>query len=155
MQAWVVANPAPIDAGPLRRVERELPEPGPGQVRVRVVCCGGCRPDLHLAEGDLPPRGPAVPPGQEVGGIVDALGKGASRFAMGERIGVAWLGRTDGSCRYCRRGAENLCTSPLFTGWTSTVATPTPAWPTSASPTGCRTPWTTNRPRRCCAPASS
>jgi alcohol dehydrogenase, propanol-preferring len=117
MQAWVVAAPGPIDGGPLRRVERDLPEPGPGQLRVRVVCCGVCRTDLHLTEGDLPPRRPAVTPGHEVVGLVDALGEGASRFAVGERIGVAWLGATDGGCRFCRRGDENLCTSPLFTGW--------------------------------------
>ncbi|NYJ08755.1 zinc-dependent alcohol dehydrogenase family protein [Petropleomorpha daqingensis] len=117
MRAWVVETPAPIDAGPLRRVERELPSPGPGQVRVRVLCCGVCRTDLHLAEGDLPPRRPRVTPGHEVVGVVDALGPAASRFAVGERIGVAWLGHTDGSCRYCRRGDENLCAAPLFTGW--------------------------------------
>jgi alcohol dehydrogenase, propanol-preferring len=117
VQAWVVDVPAPVDAGPLRRVERETPRPGPGQVRVRITCCGVCRTDLHLAEGDLPPRRPAVTPGHEVVGIVDAVGEGASRFAVGERIGVAWLGRTDGSCRFCRRGDENLCTSTLFTGW--------------------------------------
>jgi alcohol dehydrogenase, propanol-preferring len=117
VQAWVVDVPAPVDAGPLRRIERETPRPGPGQVRVRITCCGVCRTDLHLAEGDLPPRRPAVTPGHEVVGIVDAVGEGASRFAVGERIGVAWLGRTDGSCRFCRRGDENLCTSTLFTGW--------------------------------------
>jgi propanol-preferring alcohol dehydrogenase len=117
VQAWVVQTPAPVDAGPLRRVERELPEPGPGQVRVRISCCGVCRTDLHLAEGDLPPRRPAVTPGHEVVGTVEAPGEGASRFAVGDRIGVAWLGRTDGSCRYCRRGDENLCTGPVFTGW--------------------------------------
>jgi propanol-preferring alcohol dehydrogenase len=117
VKAWVVASPAPIDAGPLRRVERELPEPGPRQVRLRVACCGVCRTDLHLAEGDLPPRRPAVTPGHEIVGIVDARGQGASRFAVGERIGGAWLGCTDGSCRYCRRGAENLCLNPVFTGW--------------------------------------
>jgi alcohol dehydrogenase, propanol-preferring len=117
VQSWVVDAPAPIDAGPLRRVERELPAPGPGEVRVRVACCGVCRTDLHLAEGDLSPRRPAVTPGHEVVGVVDALGPGASRFSAGERIGVAWLGRTDGGCRYCRRGDENLCASPEFTGW--------------------------------------
>jgi propanol-preferring alcohol dehydrogenase len=117
VQAWVVGSPGPIDVGPLQLVERSLPRPGVGQVRVRVACCGVCRTDLHLAEGDLPPRRPAVTPGHEVVGVVDALGEGASRFTVGERIGVAWLGRTDGSCRYCRRSDENLCTSPLFTGW--------------------------------------
>jgi propanol-preferring alcohol dehydrogenase len=117
MQAWVVDHVAPIDDGPLRRVERELPLPGPGQVRARVSCCGVCRTDLHLAEGDLPPHRPATAPGHEVVGRVDALGTGASRFAIGDRIGVAWLGRTDGTCAYCRRGDENLCASPTFTGW--------------------------------------
>jgi propanol-preferring alcohol dehydrogenase len=115
--AWVVDTPRPIDAGPLRRVERPQPQPGPGQVRVAVTCCGVCRTDLHLAEGDLPPRRPDVTPGHEVVGRVDALGAGAQRFAVGERVGVPWLGRTDGSCRFCRRGDENLCTDPRFTGW--------------------------------------
>jgi propanol-preferring alcohol dehydrogenase len=117
VRAWVVESLAPVDAGPLARVDRELPEPRSGQVRLRVTCCGVCRTDLHLAEGDLPPRRPRVTPGHEVVGVVDALGPGTSRFAVGERIGVAWLGRTDGTCRYCRRGDENLCAAPLFTGW--------------------------------------
>jgi propanol-preferring alcohol dehydrogenase len=98
-------------------VRRPVPVPGPGQVRVRVSCCGVCRTDLHLAEGDLAPRRPEVVPGHEVVGVVEALGPGAGRFAIGERIGVAWLGRTDGSCRFCRRGDENLCLAPTFTGW--------------------------------------
>jgi alcohol dehydrogenase, propanol-preferring len=115
--AWVVDHVAPIDDGPLRRVERELPVPGRGQVRVRVSCCGVCRTDLHLAEGDLPPHRPATAPGHEVVGRVDAVGIGATRFTVGDRIGVAWLGRTDGTCAYCRRGDENLCASPTFTGW--------------------------------------
>jgi propanol-preferring alcohol dehydrogenase len=117
VQAWVVAAPGPVDGGALRRVERPLPEPGPGQVRVRVSCCGVCRTDLHLAEGDLPPRRPDVTLGHEVVGQVDAVGPGAERFAMGTRVGVAWLGGTDGSCRFCRRGDENLCSAPVFTGW--------------------------------------
>ena len=117
MRAWVVETPGPVDSGPLRRVDRPVPEPGIGQVRVRISCCGVCRTDLHLAEGDLPPRRPAVTPGHEVVGHVDALGPGAQRFSLGERVGVPWLGRTDGTCRYCRRGDENLCTRPLFTGW--------------------------------------
>lgn len=117
MRAWVVDAPAPVDAGPLRRVEREQPVPGPGQVRIDVVCCGVCRTDLHLAEGDLPPRRALVTPGHEVVGRVSALGAGAARFAVGDRVGVPWLGRTDGTCRFCRRGEENLCTDPVFTGW--------------------------------------
>ena len=117
MRAWVVGSTAPVDSGPLVRVEREPPEPAAGQVRVRITCCGVCRTDLHLAEGDLLPRRPGVTPGHEIVGVVDALGPGTSRFAVGERIGVAWLAHTDGSCRYCRRGDENLCVAPLFTGW--------------------------------------
>lgn len=117
MRAWVVDVPGVVDGQPLRRVERELPEPGPGQVRVRVACCGVCRTDLHLAEGDLPPRRARVTPGHEVVGRVEALGPGTTRFGVGDRIGVPWLAHTDGTCRFCRRGAENLCTGPLFTGW--------------------------------------
>jgi propanol-preferring alcohol dehydrogenase len=117
MWAWVVEAPAPIDRGPLRRVERDLPEPGPGQISVRVTCCGVCRTDLHLAEGDLPPRRPAVVPGHEVVGTVVVRGMGAARFAVGDRVGIPWLGATDGTCRFCRRGDENLCTGPSFTGW--------------------------------------
>jgi alcohol dehydrogenase, propanol-preferring len=117
VHAWIVDRPGPIATGPLRRIERAEPLPGPREVRVRVTCCGVCRTDLHLAEGDLPPRRHGVTPGHEIVGRVDALGPGASRFASGQRIGIPWLGRTDGTCRYCRRGAENLCLAPTFTGW--------------------------------------
>jgi alcohol dehydrogenase, propanol-preferring len=117
VRAWVVDRVGPIDDGPLIRVDRPEPEPGQGQVRVRVSCCGVCRTDLHLAEGDLPPRRPSVTPGHEVVGRVDAVGSGASRFAVGDRVGVPWLASTDGTCRFCRRGAENLCIGPRFTGW--------------------------------------
>jgi len=117
MRAWVVERPAPIDEQPLRQVERAEPEPATGQVRVRVSCCGVCRTDLHLAEGDLPPRRPEVAVGHEVVGRVDALGPGVSRFAVGDRLGVPWLAHTDGTCAFCRRGAENLCVQPQFTGW--------------------------------------
>ncbi len=117
MRAWVVERTAPIDEAPLRRVERDEPQPGAGQVRVRISCCGVCRTDLHLAEGDLPPRRPEVTVGHEIVGTVDAVGEGASRFAIGDRIGVPWLADTDRSCAFCRRGAENLCLHPQFTGW--------------------------------------
>jgi propanol-preferring alcohol dehydrogenase len=117
MRAWAVDHCAPIDEGPLTRVERELPVPSPGQIRVRVSCCGVCRTDLHLAEGDLPPKHPSVVPGHEIVGYVDALGEDAQRFSLGNRVGVPWLAGTDQSCRYCRRGDENLCEAPVFTGW--------------------------------------
>lgn len=121
MNTWIVDHCAPIDSsgggGAVRRVARERPEPGPGQVRVRVSCCGVCRTDLHLCEGDLDPRRAGVALGHEVVGQVDARGVGATRFAVGDRIGVPWLASTCGTCRYCRRGTENLCGHPQFTGW--------------------------------------
>jgi propanol-preferring alcohol dehydrogenase len=98
MRAWVVERPGPVATHPLRLVERPVPEPGPGQVRMRVSTCGVCRTDLHLVEGDLPPRHPGVVPGHEAVGRVEARGDGADRFAQGERVGVAWLGRTCGAC---------------------------------------------------------
>ena len=117
MRAWSVNSPGPIATGPLVRIERPDPVPDTGQVRVRVSCCGVCRTDLHLAEGDLRPRRHGVVPGHEVVGVVDAVGSGAHRFGLGQRIGVAWLAGTDGTCRFCRSGRENLCRSPSFTGW--------------------------------------
>src|SRR5438874_12540052 len=117
MQAWVVGEPGPIDGDPLRLVERPTPEPGPNEIRVRLSVCGVCRTDLHLAEGDLPLHHAAVVPGHEAVGVVDALGAGASRFGVGDRVGIAWLRWTCGSCRFCTRGDENLCVAPLFTGW--------------------------------------
>ena len=110
-------NPVPIDDGPLQQIDRDMPIPGPGKLRVRVSCCGVCRTDLHLAEGDLAPHRPATTPGHEVVGVVDELGAGCSRFTIGDRIGVAWLAETDQSCRFCRNGQENLCLNPSFTGW--------------------------------------
>jgi alcohol dehydrogenase, propanol-preferring len=117
MQAWVVDRPGPIDSGPLLRVEREVPEPGPGQVRLRISVCGVCRTDLHLAEGDLTPKHPRVVPGHEVVGVIDLLGPDCSRLGVGDRVGVPWLAHTCGVCRFCTSGRENLCVAPLFTGW--------------------------------------
>ena len=117
MRAWTVDQPSPADDGPLRLVERPRPDPGPGEVLVEVSVCGVCRTDLHLAEGDLTPRRHGVVPGHEVVGRVVALGAGARRFAVGDRVGVAWLRHTCGTCRFCRRGDENLCIDPRFTGW--------------------------------------
>jgi propanol-preferring alcohol dehydrogenase len=88
-----------------------------GQIRVHVRVCGVCRTDLHLAEGDLPPKAPLVIPGHEVVGIVDGQGAGCTRFALGDRVGVPWLGHTDGICQFCLAGHENLCLGPRFTGW--------------------------------------
>ena len=117
MGAWEVVSPGPIDSGPLRWTQRPVPVPGAAQVRVRVTVCGVCRTDLHLAEGDLVPHGAAVVPGHEVVGVVDQLGPGAQRFALGDRVGVPWLAKTCGRCRFCRSERENLCMTPTFTGW--------------------------------------
>jgi propanol-preferring alcohol dehydrogenase len=117
MLTWVVDQPGLIDSNPLVRVERAMPVPSPSQVRVTVTCCGVCRTDLHLAEGDLPPRRHGVAPGHEVVGVVEAVGRDADRFSPGDRIGIPWLASTDGSCAQCRRGRENLCVAPQFTGW--------------------------------------
>jgi propanol-preferring alcohol dehydrogenase len=117
MRAWIVDTPGPIDSHPLALVERPVPDPGPGEIRVRVHTCGVCRTDLHLAEGDLAPRRAGVTPGHEIVGVVDAQGPGADRFAPGDRVGVPWLAHTCGICRFCTSGRENLCVDPRFTGW--------------------------------------
>jgi propanol-preferring alcohol dehydrogenase len=101
----------------LHLVERHVPEPAPSEILVKVQVCGVCRTDLHLVEGDLPPRRTGVVPGHEVVGRVAAQGSEARRFSEGERVGIAWLRWTCGVCRFCVRGNENLCTGPLFTGW--------------------------------------
>ena len=117
MHAWVVETPGPVDTNPLTRVERDIPVPGPGQMRVHVRTCGVCRTDLHLAEGDLEPRRNLVVPGHEAVGIVEELGSGCIRYKIGDRVGVPWLAQTCGICRFCVDGRENLCLRPLFTGW--------------------------------------
>jgi propanol-preferring alcohol dehydrogenase len=117
MQAWVVDRPGPIQDRPLVATQRPVPVPGPRQIRVRVHVCGVCRTDLHLAEGDLPPKAPRIVPGHEVVGTVDQLGDGSTRFRTGQRVGIPWLARTDQECAFCRSGRENLCLAPQFTGW--------------------------------------
>jgi alcohol dehydrogenase, propanol-preferring len=117
MDAWVVHKPGPIATGPLVRVRRPVPEPAPDELLVAVEACGVCRTDLHLAEGDLAPHRADTTPGHEVVGRVVAVGGEVSRFGIGARVGIAWLRSTCGRCRYCRRGAENLCPYSTYTGW--------------------------------------
>ena len=118
MKAAVLNEPAPIASAPLMLTDVPVPQPGERQVLVRVRCCGVCRTDLHVVEGELPRRKMPVIPGHQVVGVVEKLGAGARRFALGARVGVAWLHRTDGTCGYCRSGAENLCDRPELTGYT-------------------------------------
>ncbi len=117
MQAWVVEQPGPMASRPLRWVSLPEPEPAAHEVVVEVSACGVCRTDLHLAEGDLAPHRPRTVPGHEVVGVVTDVGSGCTRLRAGDRVGVAWLRHTCGSCRWCRRGLENLCPHAQFTGW--------------------------------------
>src|SRR5712691_4933289 len=117
MKACLLRAPARIETDPLEFTEVPVPKPGKGELLVRVSACGVCRTDLHLIEGELPPLKSPVIPGHQVVGIVEKQGENASRFAVGARIGIAWLHRTDGVCEYCRSGAENLCDNPTFTGY--------------------------------------
>ncbi|GHF59467.1 alcohol dehydrogenase [Streptomyces mashuensis] len=116
-EAWAVERPAPAARGPLRRVRRAVGPPGPDGLLLEVGACGVCRTDLHLAEGDLPPRAPGRVPGHEIVGRVLAVGAAVRGFAPGDRAGVAWLAWTCGTCRYCRAGRENLCPAARWTGW--------------------------------------
>src|SRR3712207_177349 len=101
----------------LREADVASPEPSRAEIRIRVRACGVCRTDLHVVDGELPdPKLPLVL-GHQVVGIVEHVGEGAQRFAVGDRVGVPWLGWTDGECRYCRSGRENLCPRAVFTGY--------------------------------------
>jgi alcohol dehydrogenase, propanol-preferring len=114
MHAMVLDRPKT----PLAMRERPVPQPGPGEILVEIMACGVCRTDLHVVDGELPnPKLPIVP-GHEIVGHVAGMGRGVSGFVPGERVGVPWLGATDGVCPYCRSGRENLCDHPLFTGYT-------------------------------------
>jgi propanol-preferring alcohol dehydrogenase len=102
---------------PLNLVELSRPEPGPGQLLVKVNACGVCRTDLHVVDGDLTEAKMPIVPGHEIAGTVVARGEGAVRFAIGERVGVPWLGATCGACHFCASGRENLCGEARFTGY--------------------------------------
>jgi len=103
--------------GPLRLAGVGTPEPGPGQVRVRVEACGVCRTDLHIVDGELPPHKRPLVLGHQIVGVVDKAGSGVAAPAVGELVGIPWLGWTDGTCRYCLSGRENLCDHAKFTGY--------------------------------------
>src|SRR2546421_177397 len=102
---------------PLRLVDREIGKPDAGQLLLRVLACGVCRTDLHIADGELPRLARPAVPGHEVVGEVIERGARSERFSIGQRVGVPWLGWTCGDCAYCRSGRENLCDSARFTGY--------------------------------------
>jgi alcohol dehydrogenase, propanol-preferring len=138
MKAAVVTTPAPISHRPLKIEDVTTPELTPGNVLLRVLACGVCRTDLHIVEGELPPLNPRIIPGHQIVGEViagdldsttDRVGTGDPArpapkrhpfpiLKIGARVGVSWMGGIDGTCPYCRRGEENLCDSPTFTGYT-------------------------------------
>jgi alcohol dehydrogenase, propanol-preferring len=118
MKACLLRKPARVETNPLEIADVPVPAPAENEVLVRVSCCGVCRTDLHVVEGELPPRKSPVIPGHQVVGVVEKRGSSARRLPVGSRVGIAWLHCTDGTCAYCRAGAENLCDHPSFTGYT-------------------------------------
>jgi propanol-preferring alcohol dehydrogenase len=118
MKACLLQAPAPVETNPLHFTDVAIPRPESGEILVRVYACGVCRTDLHVVEGELPPRKSPIIPGHQIVGTVEELGPDAQRFSKGTRVGIAWLHRTDGTCEYCRAGKENLCDHPSFTGYT-------------------------------------
>jgi propanol-preferring alcohol dehydrogenase len=118
MRAAVLHHPEPIEQNPLQLEDLPVPSPGKGEVLLCVEACGVCRTDLHITSGELPPLRPAVTPGHQIVGHVEKLGKGVTDLRTGARVGVSWLGGTDGTCLLCRKNMENLCDRPTFTGYT-------------------------------------
>ncbi len=117
MKAMLLEQTASVETSPLRLAEVPIPEPKAGEVRMKVRCCGVCRTDLHVVEGDLSPQKMPVIPGHQIVGTVDALGPDCARLHVGQRIGAAWLRWTCGRCRFCTTQRENLCESARFTGY--------------------------------------
>ena len=118
VKACILRTPGPVDSRPLEFVEVPVPVPGEGEVLLKVSACGICRTDLHVIEGELEKRRSPVIPGHQIVGTVAAVGEGVDDLAIGQRVGVAWLHKTCGVCKYCFSGRENLCERAEFTGWT-------------------------------------
>ncbi len=118
MKACILRSPAPIESNPLQFVEYQNPEPQGNQALVRILACGVCRTDLHVIEGELPPRTSPIIPGHQIVGVVESTGPAVSQLRVGSRVGIPWLHQTDGICEYCRAGKENLCDNATFTGYT-------------------------------------
>jgi propanol-preferring alcohol dehydrogenase len=119
MKACLLRSPARVETNPLEFADVPEPAPAKGELLVRVHACAVCRTDLHVVEGELPPKKSPVIPGHQVVGTVEKHGEGAGRIPIGTRVGIAWLHKTDGACEYCRAQKENLCDAPVFTGYTA------------------------------------
>ncbi len=117
MKAMVLERPSEVTANPLRLQERAVPQPGSGQVLVEVRVCGVCRTDLHVVEGELPDIKLPLVPGHQAVGVVNRVGPGVADVKVGDRVGIAWLQGTCGTCEFCRTGRENLCRGARFTGY--------------------------------------
>ena len=154
MKAAVLYAPAPIAQRPLVIKEVPKPSPGPGEVLLRVLACGVCRTDLHILEGELPPlrTNGLILGHQIVGAVVDGA---TEALPLGTHVGISWMGGADGTCPYCRRGLENLCDTPTFTGYS--VDGDMRSSPLRVRPLclRCQTVWMRWRRLRCCAPESS
>jgi propanol-preferring alcohol dehydrogenase len=117
MRAWILEEQARMEAQPLKLVEVPTPHPQPDEIRLRVLVCGVCRTDIHIAEGDLPLHKSPIIPGHEIVGVVDEVGPHVERFSAGDKVGVYWLRSTCGKCKYCLSGKENYCPAIRCTGW--------------------------------------
>jgi len=118
MRAWILNEPSPVSDRPLTMAELPVPTPSADQLLLRVAVCGICRTDLHVVEGELPVHRSPLIPGHQIVGRVAGMGSRVEGFAIGDRVGVAWLNRTCGVCEFCLGGRENLCEQAMFTGWT-------------------------------------
>lgn len=116
MRAWILTEPKPLAEKPLSLVEKPVPQPGAGQVRLRVLVCAICRTDLHTVAGEIPLPKLPITPGHQVVAVVDQLGASVTNLKVGQRVGAPWLGWTDGSCWYCTHERENLCDNGKFNG---------------------------------------
>jgi alcohol dehydrogenase, propanol-preferring len=116
MRAAVLRSPASVDTSPLKIEDLPIPVPGSNEVLLKVMACGVCHTDLHIVEGELPPHLPWIIPGHQI--VAEVVEPRDSGLKTGTRVGVSWIGGTDGTCSYCRSGRENLCDHPAYTGYT-------------------------------------
>ena len=148
MKAMVLTRPGTS----LVPVDREVPTALPGEVLVKVRACGVCRTDLHIAAGELPDAQLPIVPGHEIVGRIEQIGDGVTGFAVGDRIGVPWLGYSCDDCRFCRERRENLCREARFTGYQLDGGYADTPWRMPAMPSSCPTPMGMPKRRRSCAP---